>query len=236
LVTCTHASNVLGTIHDIEAIAETVHTVPGAMLCVDAVAYAPHRRLDVKALDVDFYCFSWYKVYGPHIAMLYAREAVQDQLESLGHFFHPADLEHKLGLAAANYEAVQAIPEIVGYLGGEGSGGSFEQIAAHEERLAEALLGYLRGRGDVMILGEKESDSAKRVPTVSFLIEGKNSQEVVETVERKSDFGFRWGHFYSKRLVEEVLGCGEDGVIRVSMVHYNTGMFSFSCLSREVED
>jgi len=153
LVTCTHASNVLGTIHDIKALAETVHTIPSAMLCVDAVAYAPHRRLDVKALDVYFYCFSWYKVYGPHIAMLYAREEVQDQLESLGHFLHPDDLEHKLGLAAANYETVQAIPEIVRYLGGEKSGGSFEQIAAHEEGLAEVLLGYLRGRGDVVILG-----------------------------------------------------------------------------------
>jgi selenocysteine lyase/cysteine desulfurase len=62
LVTCTHASNILGTIHDIKAIAEAVHTVPGAFLCVDAVAYAPHRPIDVKDLGVDFYCFSWYKV------------------------------------------------------------------------------------------------------------------------------------------------------------------------------
>jgi selenocysteine lyase/cysteine desulfurase len=62
LVTCTHASNILGTIHDIKAIAEAVHSVPGAMLCVDAVSYAPHRRIDVRGLGVDFYAFSWYKV------------------------------------------------------------------------------------------------------------------------------------------------------------------------------
>jgi selenocysteine lyase/cysteine desulfurase len=62
LVTCTHASNILGTIHDIKAIAEAVHAVPGALLCVDAVAYAPHRLIDVTALGVDFYAFSWYKV------------------------------------------------------------------------------------------------------------------------------------------------------------------------------
>jgi len=62
LVTCTHASNILGTIHDVKAIAEAVHTIPGAMLCVDGVAYAPHRQVDVTALGVDFYCFSWYKV------------------------------------------------------------------------------------------------------------------------------------------------------------------------------
>ncbi len=61
LVTCTHVSNILGTIHDIKAIASMVHAVPGAMLCVDGVAYAPHRQIDVKELDVDFYSFSWYK-------------------------------------------------------------------------------------------------------------------------------------------------------------------------------
>lgn len=63
LVTCTHASNVLGTIHDIKAIASTVHQhSPNALVCVDAVAYAPHRKVDVKDLGVDLYSFSWYKV------------------------------------------------------------------------------------------------------------------------------------------------------------------------------
>jgi selenocysteine lyase/cysteine desulfurase len=62
MVTCTHASNILGTIHDIKAIAEAVHTIPGAFLCVDAVAYAPHRQLDMQELGADFYSFSWYKV------------------------------------------------------------------------------------------------------------------------------------------------------------------------------
>lgn len=62
LVACTHASNILGTIHDIKAIANAVHTIRGALLCVDGVAYAPHRPIDVKALGVDFYSFSWYKV------------------------------------------------------------------------------------------------------------------------------------------------------------------------------
>lgn len=61
-VACTHTSNILGSISDIKKIAQTVHTIPGALLCVDAVAYAPHRQVDVKDLEVDFYSFSWYKV------------------------------------------------------------------------------------------------------------------------------------------------------------------------------
>lgn len=65
LVTCTHTSNVLGSIHNIRALADEVHTVKGARLCVDGVALAPHRAIDVKALGCDFYAFSWYKVCHP---------------------------------------------------------------------------------------------------------------------------------------------------------------------------
>ena len=60
-VACTHVSNILGTIHDVRAIADAVHKV-GAVLCVDGVSFAPHRQVDVKALGVDFYSFSLYKV------------------------------------------------------------------------------------------------------------------------------------------------------------------------------
>ena len=71
LVTCCHASNVLGSIHDVKAICDLVHkTVPGAMVCVDGVALAPHRGVDVKDLGVDFYAFSWYKVTFFHFSDL----------------------------------------------------------------------------------------------------------------------------------------------------------------------
>lgn len=64
LVACTHASNILGSIHDIKAIASTAHAHnPNTIVCVDAVAYAPHREIDVKDLGVDLYAFSWYKVH-----------------------------------------------------------------------------------------------------------------------------------------------------------------------------
>lgn len=100
LVTCTHASNVLGTVHDVKAIAAAVHAaVPGALVCVDGVAYAPHRPVDVRALGVDFYVLSWYKVFGPHVAMLFAGRAAQGRMASLGHFFNPHDtLEQKISL------------------------------------------------------------------------------------------------------------------------------------------
>jgi selenocysteine lyase/cysteine desulfurase len=71
-VACTHTSNILGTIHDVKAIAAAVHSV-GALLCVDGVSFAPHRQVDVKAFGVDFYAFSWYKVGSLSHIMLFAK-------------------------------------------------------------------------------------------------------------------------------------------------------------------
>ncbi len=75
------------------------------------------------------------------------------------------------------------------------------------------------------IYGDSSADKEVRVPVVSFSVEGWSSRAVVEGVEARSRFACQWGHFYSKRLVDDVLGLGgeKEGVVRVSMVHYNTG-------------
>ena len=222
------------------AIAAEVHTIPDAMLCVDGVALAPHREVDVKALGVDFYAFSWYKVYGPHIATLYASSEVLPRLASLGHYFHHgADLRTKLGLAASSYELVASIPEVVRYFGveKEARAATFQRVSEHEERLQGCLLKYLNGRDDTTVYGETKADRSLRVPVVSFSVMGRGSRSIVEKIEERSDYACRWGHFYSKRLVDDVLkidgkqgeegegvGKGEgEGVVRVSMVFYNTG-------------
>ena len=222
LVACTHTSNILGTINDIKAIAQTVHEVPGALLCVDAVAYAPHRAVDVRDLGVDFYSFSWYKVYGPHIASLYASQSAQKHMRTLGHFFKPIDtLENLLGLAAANYELAASIPEVCKYL----QTVPWDAISQHEEKLQKILIDYLKSKPDVFrIWGEPTEDRRKRVPVISFTVTGRSSVAVVNAIEERSDFGCRWGAFYSNRLVQDVLGLDAvDGVVRVSLVHYNTG-------------
>ena len=229
LVTCTHASNILGTIHDIKAIAETVHTIPGALLCVDAVAYAPHRQIDIKALGVDFYSFSWYKVYGPHISILYASPNGLKAVSSLGHYFnHHETLQDKLGLAGSCYELTSSIPSIVSYFGPNPTE-TWAAIEKHEYELQRTLLEYLNARSDVTICGERDADPKRRVSTISFVVNGWKSQNVVEAVDKasKGEIGIRWGAFYSNRLVEEVLGLGSDGVVRVSMVHYNTRESSY---------
>ena len=223
LVCCTHTSNILGTITDLAALSKVIRgTSPDALFCVDAVAYAPHAPVDVKAFGVDFYSFSWYKVYGPHTSMLYVSKKAQDQLNSLGHYFKTrSTLEEMLGLAAGNYECVQAVPEIIKYLDSVG----WEGISAQEEKIQETLLKYLRSKPDIIkIYGEPSSDRKLRIPVISFRVKGQSSMGIIDAIEARSDFGCRSGHFYSKRLCENVLGIpdGDDGVVRCSLLHYNT--------------
>ncbi|KAK6842115.1 aminotransferase class-V [Apiospora arundinis] len=226
LVTCTHASNILGTISDIKAIASTVHTkVPGALVCVDGVAYAPHRPLDLADLGVDVYCFSWYKVYGPHISMMYARQSTTQQpqnMRSLGHFFKGgATLDEKLGLAGASYELLQAVPP---------PSPSTWPRTVDGRILWPTSMCCRRHCSTTSPPSPTSSPSLARprrilparVPTVSFLVKSWSAQTFVETVEKATNFGFRWGAFYSNRLAYDLLGLEQDGVVRISMVHYNT--------------
>lgn len=135
------------------------------------------------------------------------------------HYFNPTKtLEDKIGFAGSNYECVQAIPSIVSYLSG-----AFPAISEHEGKLQAILLDFLNSRPDVTVLGSTSTDSKVRVPTISFVVKGKSSKQIVEEAEAQSNYGFRWGHFYSKRLCDEVLELDtESYVTRVSMVHYNT--------------
>ncbi|TDZ37608.1 Cysteine desulfurase-like protein ustD [Colletotrichum spinosum] len=219
LVTFTHASNILGTITDVRAIASAVHSsTPRGLVCVDGVAYAPHRPIDVKHLGVDFYAFSWYKVYGPHTAMLYASRAAQDEhMRSLGHFFNPADtLEGKLGLAGGSYELVSAVPKVLDYLGTPADSDRWSGKIEQERLLQTTLLEYLVGRGDVTVYGEADAATERRVPTISFRVKGWGAKELVAAVEKDTDFGFRWGHFYSYRLLKDILGLDPaDGIVRI---------------------
>lgn len=150
--------------------------------------------------------------------MLYASTTAQQHVKPLAHFFNPTTtLEDKLGFASSNYECTQSIPKIVHYLDG-----AFDSISEHEGKLQKILLDFLNSRSDITVLGSTSSDSRVRVPTISFTVEGVKSRQIVEEAEKISSYGFRWGHFYSKRLCDEVLGLEAEGVTRVSMVHYNT--------------
>jgi cysteine desulfurase family protein (TIGR01976 family) len=232
-VAMTHASNVLGTINPVARVAALAHSV-GARLCVDAVAYAPHRLVDVQASGADVYVFSFYKVFGPHYAVLWGRRDLLLGLASLNHYFISNDtLPYKLQPGNVNYELSYGCIGISDYLEDVGARlgavgrarmkmqAAFDAFEKQEDLLAEQLLTYLRSKKKVRIIGLPDTRSARRVPTISFMVEGMHSEAVVRHTDRFS-IGIRFGDFYAKRLIE-FLGLQErGGVVRVSIAHYNT--------------
>ena len=234
-VAVTHASNIFGAIQPVADIARLVHA-RGAKLCVDGVAFAPHRAVDVRAWDVDYYALSFYKVYGPHHAVLYGKYEHLLELDTLYHYFVPKDkIPYKLQPGNPNYELSYACIGIADYLDelGRRSGTpparsrraaietAWDAIAAHEAALAGRLLDYLGTRPRVRVLGPATADAEIRVPTISFVVDGVDSRDIVRHTDTLG-LGIRHGDFHSRRLVEWLGYGGPSGVVRASMVHYNS--------------
>lgn len=232
-VAMTHASNVLGSVNPVAKVADLVHAA-GARLLVDAVAYAPHRLVDVQASGADAYVFSFYKVFGPHFAVLWGKRDMLLALPSLNHYFIGADvLPYKLQPGNVNYELSYGCIGISDYLSAMGTAhgatgserqlmqSAFDLFEQHEDLLAERLLSYLRGKASVRIVGLPVQAPGERVPTISFTVKGRQSETIVRHLDR-FNIGIRFGDFYAKRLIEALDLQSQGGVVRVSMAHYNT--------------
>jgi cysteine desulfurase family protein (TIGR01976 family) len=235
LVVCTHATNIFGQILPVADFAAAAHR-HGAEICVDGVAFAPHRLVDVRAWDVDYYVLSLYKVFGPHHAVLYGKYGCLLALANQSHYFVPdTRIPGKLQPGNPNYElsyGSSAIPDYLVELGtrsGAAAGATrrermaaaLDAIAAHEEALAGRVLAYLRTRPDVRIIGPALPDGGLRVPTISFVVDGRDSESVVRGVDPQR-VGIRFGDFYSRRLIDDLGLSDHKGVVRASFAHYNT--------------
>ncbi|HSM82909.1 MAG TPA: cysteine desulfurase-like protein [Nodosilinea sp.] len=232
LVAMTHTSNVLGSVNPVGAIADLVHR-HGALLCIDGVAFAPHRRIDVQALDVDFYTFSLYKVYGPHQAMLYGKKDLLLALPGYNHSFIAATaIPYKFQPGGSSYELSYSLTAIPDYLqtlaqhhglpeGTDPIDHAFALIQQHEGVLNQRLLSFLHSRPRVRVIGRQTDDPAERVSTISFVVDGLSSDRIPPVLDAQN-IGIRYGHFYAPRLIEDLGLLPQQGVVRVSMVHYNT--------------
>lgn len=231
LVCFTHVSNILGSINPIKQWTELVHQ-QGTMVCVDGVAYAPHRLLDVQDWGVDFYFFSTYKTFGPHQAVLYGKFELLDALPGFNHDFIKT-VPYKFQPGNVNYELCYAMGAVVQYLCDLGAGKStatinrknlinaYQQIAVHEAQLLEPLIQYLNTVPVVRIIGLPKSDLKKRVATLSFVHDSINSKTIVEQVD-PHNIGIRFGDFYAVELINNLGLREKQGVVRVSLAHYNT--------------
>jgi len=235
LVAFPHVSNLVGEINDVPAITQVVHDA-GAMVCVDGVAFAPHRAIEVKAWDVDFYLFSFYKVFGPHIGCLYGKHERLLAARNQSHYFISEDrTSYKLNPAGPQHEIISSLTGIGDYIEAlyehhfrtplnnlhQKAKALSGLVEAHENELTEKFLAFLGSKKRVRLYGTGAGDPTPRAPTFAFSVDGMASAEIPPRLE-SDRVVVGSGNFYAHRLVTALGLDPEDGVVRASMVQYTS--------------
>jgi cysteine desulfurase family protein (TIGR01976 family) len=234
LVAVTHCSNIVGSINDLKSIAKLVHEYD-AYIIGDGVSYAPHGFPDVKDLDVDFYAFSLYKTFGPHLGLLYGKKEILSKLPNQNHEFLEGDVPYTLNPGGPNHEELSCLIGVYEYFNNlyehhfpdkeASTRGKIEAvnelIAKHEMEIANPLLDYINSRDDINLIGKNKIENKDRAPTIAFTIKNKSSKDVSSELV-KNGIATRNDNFYAWRCLKALGINTDDGVVRTSMVHYNT--------------
>ena len=230
LIAFPHCSNIVGHINPVKEICELARSV-GAISVVDGVSFAGHGFPDLKDLDPDIYLFSTYKTFGPHLGAMYVRPTLAESSTNQSHFFLENDLRKKLLPAGPDHAQVAAAAGIAEYFDRiyEHHFGSDTSVEArrvgvkqlfetHESELLGRLLDYLDTRSDLRVIGP--TASRERTATVALACEGRPSEWVNRLNEQRI---MCWnGDFYSRRLIDALGIEPDEGVLRLSFVHYTT--------------
>jgi cysteine desulfurase family protein (TIGR01976 family) len=219
------ASNALGTINDVARAVELARAA-GALSFVDAVHYAPHNLVDVRAIGCDFLACSAYKFYGPHVGILYGR---RDRLQSVDvPKLAPASeaAPERMETGTLNHEGIVGAAAAVEFLAGLASGSgrrarlvrAFEVLHERGQRLLERLWGGLGGIRGVTLYGP--TPDRPRTPTVAFTVAGRTTDEVSTALAGLGVFVSN-GDFYATTVVER-LGLAPGGLVRAGCACYTT--------------
>ena len=234
LVCFTHCSNIAATINPVKTITQVVHDA-GARVVVDAVSYAPHNFADVKDLDIDFYLFSLYKTYGPHLGLIYGKREHLEKISNQGHFFNQPKLGKRLTPAGPNHAEIGCAGGIVDYFDdiythhfGKTDAGVRQRVEAvfglfgeQEQQLMTPLMDCLNGKSDVNVVGSTACDHNLRAPTIAFYSKKIKSAEIAKALIA-AKIGIGQDHFYAYRLIDTLGVDLDDGVVRISLLHYNS--------------
>jgi cysteine desulfurase family protein (TIGR01976 family) len=239
LVACTMASNATGGIVDVADVARRAHAV-GAEVFLDAVHYAPHASIDVQEIGCDYLVCSGYKVFAPHMGFAWCRREAINRLPTFREHFIPDVTPDKLEAGTYAYENVAGMDAAIAYLEHLGRGyldrvgvpgegvtrsvmirAAMHTIAEYERTLSHALLDTAAAIPGVTVHGVTDRTQLhQRVPTLCFSVAGVESSAIADGLAAK-DIGARSGHMYSPRLMKR-MGLMPAGVVRASLVHYNT--------------
>lgn len=232
LVAVTAASNAIGTLTPIEEIVRQAHAA-GALVFVDAVHYAPHRCIDVDGWGVDFLVCSGYKFFAPHVGILWGRRSLLESLPAYKVRPAPNGIPDRWMTGTQNHEGIAGVEAAIEYLAELGRRcaphaagrraalqAAFDAVARHEHGLTAALLQDLADCPGIRVWGIRDADPNRRVPTVALTHDRLRACELAEYLAARSICTWH-GNFYAVPLTE-ALGVEPEGLLRISMVHYNT--------------
>ena len=236
LVACNHASNLLGTVNDVQRIIAAAHRA-GAVTVVDAVQSAPHMALDVQMLGCDILVSSPYKYFGPHAGLIYVRAELEQRLRPLKVRPSPDTMPFRHAPGTPSFEAQLGTVGAIEHLAwlGERFGGApadaplrarlergYAAAAAHEQTLAAAFLSAVAELPTVRILGPSDPRQvAGRVPTFSFLVGGHTPAAIAEAFAARNIFVWN-GSYYAYEPAGALGVRDSGGVARIGFAHYNT--------------
>ena len=221
IVAVAHVSNALGTVNPVRRMIEMAHA-RGAVAVVDGAQAAPHLKIDVRALDCDFYALSSHKLYGPSgVGVLYGRQRL---LEAMPPYQGGGDMILSVTFEKTTYNELPykfeaGTPNIAGVIGFGAaldwvSGIGLERIAAHERDLLEYATSRLSLIPGLRIVGTAEDKAA----VVSFVLAGIHPHDI-GTVLDYEGVAIRTGHHCAQPVMERFC---LPATARASMAVYNT--------------
>ncbi|MBR1401943.1 MAG: cysteine desulfurase [Prevotella sp.] len=240
IVSVVHVSNVLGTVNPVEEIIRIAHE-HGVPVLVDGAQSAPHFKVDVQAMDCDFYAFSGHKMYGPTgIGVLYGKEEWLDRMppyQGGGEMIDRVTFERttferlpfKFEAGTPDYVATNGLAKAIDYITALG----MENIAAHEQELTRYCMEQLMTIDGMNIYGPLPSDRSPLTPHLSPLTSHLSSPKdaVVSfnvgdihhldmgTLLDRLGIAVRTGHHCAQPLMDRM---GVQGTVRASFALYNT--------------
>ena len=223
LVAIGAASNALGTINDIEQVVQMARDA-GVLSFVDAVHYAAHHLVDVKAIGCDFLACSAYKFYGPHIGILYGRKELIEKIDFPKLRPAPEYSPERVETGTQNHEAIAGAGAAVDFLASLAEGGSrrerlaavFGQLQSRQDELTKRLWNGLSAIDGVTVYGPPPD--SPRTSTVSFTVQNRTSEQVARALAERAVFASD-GDFYAQTVVEKL---GVEGLVRVGCACYTT--------------
>ena len=233
ILAVTHCSNIVGTINNLKEISKIAHKNK-ILVIGDGVSYAPHGFPNVKDLDVDFYTFSLYKTYGPHLGLLYGKEEILKSLPNQNHEFLSNQYPYTINPGGPNHEELASLNGIYEYFNNlydhhfENENLTIRNkldkinslIADHEEKIANPILNELNSKKDINLIGKKIIKNKNRAPTISFTSKKQSSKEIAK-IFVDNHVATRNDNFYAWRCLKSLNIDENDGVVRLSLLHYN---------------